>query len=86
LKFGSPGAPDQGDVSDRYLFSGPVSSQASPLSLAPDVSPESPVLQPFCLIPLKPGWVSLPKVQVLWANQDASSWDGFAPKMWELRF
>lgn len=26
----------EGDVSDRYLFSGPVSSQASPLSLAPD--------------------------------------------------
>ncbi|CAK9081770.1 Acyltransferase-like protein [Durusdinium trenchii] len=59
----------EGEVSDRYLLSGPVSYQvAAPLGSDPNQA-----IQSFALIPLKAGWLSLPRVQVSWAGQDATS-------------
>jgi len=64
----------EGEVSDRYLLSGPVSYQAAVTEAMKKADSEA--IQSFSLIPLKAGWLSLPKVQVTWAGQDATSCPG----------
>lgn len=59
----------EGEVPDRYLLSGPTCYQAACL---PATDPND-VIPGFALIPLKTGWLSLPRVQVTWGSQDATS-------------
>ena len=59
----------EGEVPDRYLLSGPVCYQAACLT---SDDPNN-VIPRFSLIPLKTGWLSLPRVQVTWGSQDATS-------------
>ena len=59
----------EGEVPDRYLLSGPICYQA--VCLASDHP--NKVIPSFSLIPLKTGWLSLPRVQVTWGSQDATS-------------
>ena len=59
----------EGEVPDRYLLSGPTCYQAACL---PAADPND-VIPGFALIPLKTGWLSLPRVQVTWGSQDATS-------------
>ncbi|CAJ1375667.1 unnamed protein product [Effrenium voratum] len=61
--------PGEGEVSDRYLLSGPVCYQAAvPVGKDPNEA-----IPGFALIPLKAGWLSLPRVQVNWGTQEACS-------------
>ena len=59
----------EGEVPDRYLLSGPTCYQAACLATADP----NDVIPSFSLIPLKTGWLSLPRVQVTWGSQDATS-------------
>jgi len=60
---------ESGEGSDKFFISGPTSTQAVPSSFGD----EPQICATFALVPLRPGWLSLPRVQVSAGNREAAS-------------
>jgi len=58
------------DHIDRFFIGGPTSTQAVLVSAS---NLDLQVCSTFTLVPLKPGWLQLPRVQVSTANQEVAS-------------
>jgi len=56
--------------SDKFFHSGPTNTQAVLVS-SPESVPQ--VLLSFMVVPLRPGWLAVPRVQVTSGNQDVTS-------------
>jgi len=61
---------EAGESADKYLLGGPASAQSLLVAGQKD---EAQQCSTFTLVPLRPGWLSLPRVQVSAGGQEATS-------------